>query len=175
MALSATQRADARVGALADVVSDLLTVDGARVRFASLHVGLDHRYPVDDGAHPLVGRRMPDLDLTSADGPLRAFTLLHAARPVLLNLGTPGSVTARGWAGRVRVVDAAYQGVWELPVVGAVAAPAAVLIRPDGHVAWAGDGTDTGLEDTLRRWFGAPVTGSAWPDIGDQQPSGGES
>jgi hypothetical protein len=55
------------------------------------------------------------------------------------------------------MIDAEYVGAWELPVLGAVAAPAAVLIRPDGHVAWVGDLTDAGLLDALTTWFGPPV------------------
>jgi len=154
MAMSVTQRADSRVGALTDVLSDLLTVDAARVRLAALHLGVDVRYGAGDGAHPLLGRRMPDLDLATADGPVRVATLLHEAHGVLLNLGEPGAVTPGPWADRVRRVDAAYDGPWELPVVGAVEPPGAVLIRPDGHVAWVDDGTPTGLEEALTRWFG---------------------
>lgn len=156
MAMSVTQRADARVSALADVVSDLLSIDAARVRLAGLHLGLDVCHEAREGSHPLLGRRMPDLDLMSADGPVRVFTLLHDAHPVLLNLGAPGSVALGPWGDRVRLVDASYDGTWDLPVVGAVEAPAAVLIRPDGHVAWVGDGTPAGLEEALTRWFGPP-------------------
>ena len=144
MAMSVTQRADSRVGALADVLSDLVSIDAARVKLAGLHLGLDVCYEAEDGSHPLLGRRMPDLDLTSEDGPVRVFTLLHDARAVLLNLGEPGSVALGPWGDRVRLVDASYDGAWELPVIGAVEAPAAVLVRPDGHVAWVGDGTPRG-------------------------------
>jgi 3-(3-hydroxy-phenyl)propionate hydroxylase len=105
--------------------------------------------------HPLLGRRMPDLDLDTREGPRRVFSLLREARPVLVNLGQPGALDISPWAGRVQRLDASYAGAWELPVLGAVAAPAAVLIRPDGHVAWVGDGTDRGLRDALTRWFGA--------------------
>ena len=100
---------------------------------------------------------MPDLDLVTASGPRRVFTLLHAARPVLLNLGEPGGFDVTPWADRVRVVDAAYEGAWELPAIGAVSAPAAVLIRPDGHVAWVGDTSQDGLADALAAWFGPPA------------------
>jgi hypothetical protein len=99
---------------------------------------------------------MPDLDLVTADGPLRVFTLLHDAKPVLLNLGDPGCFDITPWADRVQMIDAEYVGLWELPVLGAVTAPTAVLIRPDGYVAWVGDGTDTRLRDALTTWFGTP-------------------
>ncbi|WP_236654570.1 FAD-dependent monooxygenase [Streptacidiphilus anmyonensis] len=157
MAMSATQRADSRVSALADLVADLMSVDAARTRLAGLHLGLDVRYGAEGVGHPLLGRRMPDLDLTGADGPLRVFTLLHDARPVLLDLGEADSLASASgpWGDRVRSVQARYEGsTWELPVVGAVDPPAAVLIRPDGHVAWVGDGSDAGLREALTRWFG---------------------
>jgi 3-(3-hydroxy-phenyl)propionate hydroxylase len=100
---------------------------------------------------------MPDLDIVTANGPLRVFTLLHHARPVLLNFGEPGAFEITPWADRVQLIDANYDGAWELPALGAVAAPAAVLIRPDGYVAWVGDGTELGLVDALRIWFGSPT------------------
>jgi 3-(3-hydroxy-phenyl)propionate hydroxylase len=105
----------------------------------------------------MLGRRIPDLDLVTAQGPRRVFTLLHEARPVLLNLGEPGRFDITPWADRVQLVDAGFGGTWELPVLGDVAAPAAVLIRPDGYVAWVGDGSHVGLEDALARWFGPPA------------------
>jgi len=141
--------------ALRDVMSDLLSMDEPRKRIAGMMSGLDIHYDLGDG-HPLLGRRMPDLDLVTANGPLRVFTLLHDARPVLLNLGEPGGLHITPWAERVQLIDAKYAGVWELPVLGHVAAPAAVLVRPDGYVAWVGDGTDTGLRDALTTWFGSP-------------------
>jgi len=118
--------------------------------------GLDIHYDLGEG-HPLLGRRMPDLDLVTADGPLRVFTLLHQARPVLLNLGAPGRFDITPRADRVRLVDAEYPGRWELPVLGEVTAPAAVLIRPDGYVAWVGDLTRQGLPDALTTWSGPPT------------------
>ena len=152
MALSGT---DARAGALRDTVTVLLSMDEPRKQIAGMICGLDIHYDVGDG-HPLLGRRMPDLDLVTADGPLRVFTLLHDARPVLLNLGEPGGFDMTPWAGRVQLVDAAHVGSWELPVLGEVTAPTAVLIRPDGHVAWVGDLTDPRLPDSLTTWFGPP-------------------
>jgi 3-(3-hydroxy-phenyl)propionate hydroxylase len=134
MAQSVVQRTDVRIEALRDTIAEMLSFDGPR----KLISGLDVVYDLGEG-HPLLGRRMPDLDLIAPDGPLRVFALLHDARPVLLNLGKPGSIDITAGDDRARLVDAAYDGVWELPVIGTVPAPAAVLIRPDGHVAWVGD------------------------------------
>jgi 3-(3-hydroxy-phenyl)propionate hydroxylase len=149
------RRADARIEALRESISELLSMAEPRKRFAGMMSGLDIRYDLGEG-HPLLGRRVPDLDLVTANGPLRVFTLLHEARPVLLHLGEPGGLDISPWADRVVVVDADDAGTWELPVLGQVAAPAAVLIRPDGYVAWVGDGTDTGLRGALTTWFGSP-------------------
>ena len=132
------------------------SMDEPRRRFAAMMSGLDIHYDLGEG-HPLLGRRMPDLDLVTADGPLRVFTLLHDARPVLLNLGEPGGFDITPWADRVQLIDANYAGAWELPALGAVPAPTAVLIRPDGYVAWVGDRTQLGLADALTTWFGPPT------------------
>ena len=150
----ALRRPDARTKALRDAVSELLSMDEPRKRFAAMLSGLDIHYDLGEG-HPLLGRRMPDLDLVTADGPLRVYTLLRDARPVLLNLGEPGGFDIAPWADRVQSIDAEYVGAWELPVLGAVAAPAAVLIRPDGYVAWVGAPGQAGLADALTAWFGA--------------------
>ncbi len=147
------QSPDERTKAVVDMVSELATMDDPRKRLAGIISGLDVHYDLGEG-HPLLGRRMPDLDLVTADGPLRVFTLLHEARPVLLNLGKPGGFDITPWADRARLMEAKYGGLWELPVIGAVTAPAAVLIRPDGYVAWVGEGTDTGLRGALSKWFG---------------------
>jgi 3-(3-hydroxy-phenyl)propionate hydroxylase len=155
MAQVALMRVDDRIEALRETVSELLSMDEPRKRFAGMMSGLDIHYDLGEG-HPLLGRRMPDLDLVTADGPLRVFTLLHDARPVLLDLGTAGGLDSSPWAQRVVAIDAEYAGDWELPVLGEVAAPAAVLIRPDGYVAWVGDGTDSGLRDALSSWCGSP-------------------
>jgi 2-polyprenyl-6-methoxyphenol hydroxylase-like FAD-dependent oxidoreductase len=155
MAQVALLRTDDRTEALRDVVSELLKMDEPRKRFAARMSGLDIHYDLGEG-HPLLGRRIPDLDLVSANGPLRVFTLLHDARPVLLNLGEPGGFDITPWADRVQLIDAEYAGIWELPALGAVTAPTAVLIRPDGYVAWVGDLTQRGLADALITWFGPP-------------------
>jgi 3-(3-hydroxy-phenyl)propionate hydroxylase len=154
MAQVALSGPDERHQALRDTMAELLSMDEPRTRTAAMLSGLDIHYDLGDG-HPLLGRRMPDLDLHTADGPTRVFTLLHDARPVLLNLGEPGEFDISPWANRVRFVDAKRDGVWELPVVGEVAAPPAVLIRPDGHVAWVGDLADRKLPRALATWFGA--------------------
>jgi 3-(3-hydroxy-phenyl)propionate hydroxylase len=156
MAETMLMRPDERTKALRDIVSELMSMDEPRRRFAAMQSGLDIHYDVGEG-HPLLGRRMPDLDLVTTEGPRRVFTLLHDARPVLLNLSAPEAFEIAPWADRVQLVDAEYDGEWELPVFGAVSAPAAVLIRPDGHVAWVGDGTDRGLSEALTTWFGSPT------------------
>ena len=157
MAQVALLRPDDRTEALRDVVAELLAMDEPRRRLAARMSGLDIHYDLGEG-HPLLGRRMPDLDLVTANGPLRIYALLHGARPVLLNLGKPGGFDIGPWADRVQSVDAGYTGTWTLPALGEVAAPTAVLIRPDGHVAWVGTGTDQGLADALTTWFGPPAT-----------------
>ena len=155
MASIVLRRADERTQALRETMAEFLGMDEPRKRFAARLSGLDIHYDLGEG-HPLLGRRMPDLDLVTASGPLRVFTLLHTARPVLLNFGQPGGVDIAPWADRVQSIDATYAGPWELPAVGAVTAPTAVLVRPDGHVAWVGDLTQAGLADALTRWFGPP-------------------
>jgi 3-(3-hydroxy-phenyl)propionate hydroxylase len=160
MAQTALNRGDERTNALRATISELVKLDEPRKRYAGMLSGLDIRYDLGEG-HPLLGRRMPDLDLVTANGPLRVFTLLHEARPVLLDLGD-SAFDVTPWADRARVIHASYAGPWELPILGAVVAPIAVLIRPDGHVAWVGDGTQRGLADALATWFGPPIT-SALP------------
>ncbi len=155
MAQIALRRADDRIKALNDTISELLSMDEPRKRFAAMMSGLDIHYDLGEG-HPLLGRRMPDLDLITANGPLRVFTLLHDARPALLNFGEVADFDITGWEDRVQLVYAKYVGTWELPVLGAVTAPTAVLIRPDGYVAWVGAASDPGLRDALTTWFGPP-------------------
>ena len=153
MASVALRRPDARSKALGDAMAELLQMDEPRRRYAAMMSGLGIRYDLGEG-HALLGRRMPDLDLVTASGPRRVFTLLHRARPILFQLGPPGSFAIPPWADRVQVIDATCAGPWQLPVLGAIAAPTAVLIRPDGYVAWVGDATQLRLADALTTWFG---------------------
>jgi 2-polyprenyl-6-methoxyphenol hydroxylase-like FAD-dependent oxidoreductase len=163
MASGALRRPDDRTTALRDTMAELLRMDEPRKQFAATMSGLGVHYQIDGDVsgdigegHPLLGRRMPDLDLDTAAGPLRVFALLHDARPLLLNLGAAARFDITAWAGRVQLIDATYDGGWQLPAIGEVAAPEAVLVRPDGYVAWVGLGTDLGLVDALTRWFGPP-------------------
>jgi hypothetical protein len=137
MASIVLRREDERTKALRDTMSELLAMDEPRRRFAAMVSGLDIHYDLGEG-HPLLGRRVPDLDLVTDKGTLRVFTLLP-------------------WVDRVQLVDAKYIGTWELPALGVVTAPTAVLIRPDGYVTWVGDLTQLGLADTLTTWFGPPT------------------
>lgn len=155
MAQTELQRYGDRSEALVELVAELAKMDEPRTWLAGIVSGLDIHYDFGDG-HPLLGRRMPDLDLTTVDGPTRVFSLLHEAQPVLLNLGEPGMLEAVEWNDRVRTVDATFDGGWVLPILGEVTAPTAVLIRPDGYVAWVGEGTDAGLRTALTTWFGPP-------------------
>ena len=154
MAQTALTRSDPRIDAVRDILAELLTMDEPRRRLVAMVTGLDIRYDLGDG-HPLVGRRMPDLDLATSSGPQRVFDHLHDARGVLLNLGEPEGFDVTPWTGRVDLVDAACDAPWELPVIGEVPAAEAVLIRPDGYVAWVGAVTDHALPDALNMWFGA--------------------
>jgi 3-(3-hydroxy-phenyl)propionate hydroxylase len=160
MAQGALLRRDERIKPLVDVVSELASMDEPRKRIAGIISGLDIHYDLGEG-HPLLGRRMPDLDLVTSDGPLRVFELLHDAKPVLLNLGEPGGFDLTPWADRVKLIDAEYAGVRELPVLGTVTAPTAVVVRPDGYVAWVGDRTHLGLPEALTTWFGPPLLSAA--------------
>jgi hypothetical protein len=152
-------RGDARTTATRETVADLLAMDEPRKRYGAIMSGLDVRYdlgfPDIEARHALLGRRMPDLEVVTNAGPRYVSALLHDARPVLLNLREPGRFDVGAWAERVRVVDAAYHGDCELPVVGPVSAPPAVLVRPDGYVAWVEEANQAGLRDALTAWVGA--------------------
>ncbi|MCH0564624.1 MULTISPECIES: FAD-dependent monooxygenase [unclassified Streptomyces] len=159
-AQAALARPGAQTDALRDVFGSLLVLDDVNRRLREMLTALDIRYPVGDG-HPLAGRRVPDAGLKAPDGTSRVYELLHAARPVLLDLhGSPELVTAvEGWADRVDLVEARSEDEqWAVPSRGEIPAPAAVLIRPDGHVAWAaatGRAPDTSaLRTALTTWFG---------------------
>jgi len=156
MAAVALRRPDERTKALRDMLAQLLAMDEPRKRIAAEMSGLGLHYDFGEG-HPLLGRRMPDLDLVTTSGPLRVFTLLHRARPALINFGEPRTFDITAWSDRVQSIDAKYEGPWELPALGAVTAPAAVLIRPDGYVAWVGEGTQAHLTEALTTWFGPPA------------------
>jgi 3-(3-hydroxy-phenyl)propionate hydroxylase len=162
-------RTDDHTRALRETMNEILVLDEPSRYLNAMMSGLDIHYVIPTPSeakgrdlqlgepHPLLGRRMPDLDIVTDSGPIRVFTLLHDAGPVLLNLGEPGAIVITPWRDRVRVVDAKYDGRWELPAIEAVAAPGAMLIRPDGYVAWVGDQTQQGLVDALTTWFGAPA------------------
>ena len=155
MAQTALQRRDERMKALVDVVSELASMDEPRKRLAGIASGLDIHYDLGEG-HPLLGRRMPDLDLVTADGPLGSSSCCTTpGRCCSTSVSPVASTSLHGLTGSGSI-DADYVGEWELPVLGAVTAPTAVLIRPDGYVAWVGDGTDDGLRDALTTWFGTP-------------------
>jgi 3-(3-hydroxy-phenyl)propionate hydroxylase len=156
MAQIALRRTDDRSKALQSIFGELLGLDEPRQRIAAMMTGLDVRYDCGEG-HPLLGRRMPDLDLITAEGPRRFFTLLHSARPVLLNLDEPGALGIAPWRDRVQLIDAKYEGRWELPALGSISAPSAVLIRPDGYAAWVGERGQQGLAAALTAWFGPPA------------------
>ncbi len=157
MAQVMLRRPDERTAALRETISEVLAMDEPSRKFAAMMFGLDIHYDLGHG-HPLLGRRMPDLDIATATGPVRVFKLLHDARPVLINFGVPGNINITPWADRVKLVDTRYDGAWELPAIGQVVAPSVVLIRPDGYVAWVGEGTQAGLVEALTTWFGAPTS-----------------
>ena len=153
MAQSVLRQTDPHTKALGDYIAEFLAADETRKKVAAEMSGLGVHYDLGDG-HPLLGRRMPDLDLVTADGSTRVFALLHDAKPLLINFGESGSVGIAAWDNRVKLVEAKYDGAWELPAIGPVAAPTAVVIRPDGYVAWVGAGTQAGLIEALTKWFG---------------------
>lgn len=153
MAQRALGATDERTVALSELVAVLLTMEGPRKHVAGMISGLDIHYDLGEG-HPMLGWRMPDLDLTTANGPARVFELLRDAKPVLLNFDEASGLDIATWADRIQLIEASYDGALELPVLGKVPSPSAVLIRPDGHVAWVGDGTESGLSESLATWFG---------------------
>jgi 3-(3-hydroxy-phenyl)propionate hydroxylase len=153
LAQVALLRPDDRSEAARAAMAELLAMDEPRRKFGAMMSGLDIRYDLGEG-HPLLGRRMPDLDLITASGPVRVYGLLHSARPLLLNLNAKTLRQATAWFDRVQQIDAIYAGAWELPAIGEIRGPESVLIRPDGYVAWVGDASGDGLEEALAQWFG---------------------
>ncbi|MCQ4212553.1 FAD-dependent monooxygenase [Streptomyces longispororuber] len=162
-AQSALARPGPQTEALREVFGELLVFDDVNRHLRAMLTALDVRYPADCD-HPLAGRRVPDADLKTADGATRVHELLCAGRPVLLDLrgGGASAAVAAGWADRVDVVEARSEADhWSVPVIGEVPAPAALLVRPDGHVAWAAapDGPPgrAALRTALTTWFGPPA------------------
>ncbi len=155
MAQSAIRRGDEHSRAALQLVNELAEMDEPRKRIVGRVSGLSIHYDFGDG-HQLMGRRIPDLDIATVNGVTRIFTQLHRARPVLLNFRQAGAIDIEEWSDRVRLIDATYNSEWNLPTIGVVDAPGAVLVRPDGYVAWVGDATQHGLHDALTKWFGAP-------------------
>jgi len=160
MAQVALTTPDERHDALRAQFAELLALDEPRRRIAAMLTGLDIHYDLGAG-HPLLGRRMPDVDLRTAAGPSRIYTLLREARPLLVDFGAAARGIIAPWEDRVRYVEGACDGPWVIPVLGEVPAPSAVLVRPDGHVAWVGTATDATLLAALRTWFGEPGMGAA--------------
>ncbi|MEV6731507.1 MULTISPECIES: FAD-dependent monooxygenase [unclassified Streptomyces] len=163
-AQSALARPGAQTDALREVFGSLMVFDDVNRHLRLMLTALDIRYPVDVD-HPLAGRRVPDADLKTPEGTIGVYDLLHAGRPVLLDLSGSAEVAAvaKGWADRVDLVEARSEDdQWAVPAIDQVPAPAALLIRPDGHVAWACDGgaPDTSaLRTALTTWFGPALQG----------------
>jgi 3-(3-hydroxy-phenyl)propionate hydroxylase len=155
MAQMALRRTDERTKALGEILAEFTATEEIRKRLGAEMSGLGVHYDLGEG-HPLLGRRMPDLDIETRDGAVRVFSLLREARPLLINFGPPGGLDVTPWADRLRTVEARYAGPWELPALGRVTPPAAVLVRPDGYVCWVGCVSQPGLAEALTRWFGAP-------------------
>ncbi|MBX4167643.1 hypothetical protein K3M35_03025 [Rhodococcus sp. DMU2021] len=146
------QKADPRQQALRDLIDEVLRVGDTGPPIAALISGLDVAYDLGEG-HPLLGRRMPDLDIIAEEKPVRMFGLMHRARPLLLQFDVP-PIDSGPRPECVDLVWARYEGTWDLPLFGEVVAPSAVLVRPDGHVAWVGEGSTDGLDAALAKWCG---------------------
>lgn len=141
---------------LRNVLGELVKLPEAAALLAGMVSGLDVRYDVGGSGHLLLGLRMPDRDLTLADGShSRVLELLHPARGVLITGESSGAARklAVGWSDRIDVVVASWQPA---SVRSPDANTDSVLIRPDGHVVWAEPGGGD-LGDALHRWFGSPV------------------
>ncbi|MET9857198.1 FAD-dependent oxidoreductase [Streptomyces sp. NPDC006450] len=135
---------------LRELVVELTGLEDVRAHLAGMISALDVRYPVPGPAHPLLGARLPHTVVRSG-GRERGSTatLLRARGGLLLDVGGTGVRVPAGWADRVTAV-AGDPEPGSLP-----GEPGAVLVRPDGHVAWVGRrGDGDGLAEALDRWFG---------------------
>jgi 3-(3-hydroxy-phenyl)propionate hydroxylase len=148
MSLNTLSRQDPRTESLRDLAGEIASMPEPRHHLGALASGLSVRYDLGD-THPLLGRRVPDLDITTSEGPTTIFTLLHEARPILLNLGKPATINPADLPARTRLIDARSDSPWTLPALGEVTAPTALLIRPDGHVAWVDDYDDASPVESL--------------------------
>jgi bifunctional hydroxylase/dehydrase len=137
---------------LRDVMAELIEFKSVSRHLAGIVSGLDIRYDVGWGDHPLLGRRMPHQDLVIGESATSTTQLLHSARGVLLDFAGNSELrhTASGWAGRVDIVTATPL---TLGTAGQLANTEAILLRPDGYVAWAAPGGGE-LSEALHRWFG---------------------
>ncbi|MEV0257315.1 FAD-dependent monooxygenase [Streptomyces sp. NPDC050732] len=146
---------------LRDVLGELLTHQDAAAHLAGVLSGLGIGYDMGPGEHPLLGRRLPPhRELALPDGTVvRVASLLHRARGVLIcTRGTEGAgkaaQLAADWSDRIDIVTAAWADHPD-PVAEAV------LVRPDGYVAWTAPGSDRDLSEVLAHWFGTPRTTTA--------------
>jgi 2-polyprenyl-6-methoxyphenol hydroxylase-like FAD-dependent oxidoreductase len=147
-------RLDDRKAALRQVLSGILALDEPRRRIGAMLSGLDPRYELGAG-HPLLGRRMPDLDFMTAEGGVRVSNLLHRARPVVIDFAGADRPAIDPWREKVSFIAAtAATEAWEIPAVGRVPACTALLVRPDGIVGWVEDANDQALTDALTLWAG---------------------
>lgn len=144
-----------------EMFGELIRYEDVRRHLSGVVSHVDIRYPFgpQDGGHPLVGRRMPRLELTVAAGTTDTTELLHPAQGVLLDLADDQALrtVAAPWKSRVVPVGATLADP-ESPAAADLDGATAVLIRPDGHVVW----TSADAEEpaaALERWFGAPETG----------------
>ncbi|MGI5292098.1 FAD-dependent monooxygenase [Nonomuraea polychroma] len=148
---------------LRDVLTELMRYEDVARHLVGMVSGLEIRYDVGPGGHPLLGRRLPKLELTRQEGPVTTTELLHTGRSVLLNLSDDESLRALAapWAHRVDIVTARPRGLAaDNPLAGADA----VLVRPDGHVAWVAgprEEVHEPLSAALHRWSGAPLPEAA--------------
>ncbi|MDX3691337.1 FAD-dependent monooxygenase [Streptomyces europaeiscabiei] len=140
---------------LRDVLAELIRYDDVSRHLAGMVSGLDIRYDLGAGDHPLLGMRMPRQELITASGKTTSTELLHQARGVLLDLADDPRLreTAGGWADRVDVVTVTPH---DLRPGSPLEGTRAVLVRPDGYVAWTSPGSGAGPADALGHWFGPP-------------------